>query len=82
MLSGVNIPDNFCYVNWYRVWGLEDEARKAYAQLGEEGTWQPWAGRIEGLKAEGCVQCGQCEPKCPQNIPIVEQLEEVADIVG
>lgn len=80
--NSVNIPENFRYMNWYRVWGMEEEAREAYARLTEEGTWQPWAGRIEGLKAEECVQCGQCEPKCPQNIPIVEQLEEVSATLG
>jgi predicted aldo/keto reductase-like oxidoreductase len=80
--NSINIPENFRYMNWYRVWGMEEEAREAYAKLTEEGTWQPWAGRIEGLKAEECVQCGQCEPKCPQNIPIVEQLEEVSATLG
>lgn len=80
--NGVNIPENLRYMNWYRVWGLEEEAKKAYARLSEEGTWGPWAGRIEGLKAEACVQCGECEPKCPQNIPIIEQLQEVAEALG
>ncbi len=80
--NGVNIPENFRYMNWYRVWGLEEEARKAYAKLSEEGTWTPWAGRIQGLRADACVQCGECEPKCPQNIPIIEQLEEVAATLG
>jgi predicted aldo/keto reductase-like oxidoreductase len=80
--NGVNIPENFRYMNWYRVWGMEEEAKEAYAKLTEEGTWQPWAGRIEGLKAEECIQCGQCEPKCPQNISIIEQLEEVTATLG
>jgi predicted aldo/keto reductase-like oxidoreductase len=78
----VNIPENFRYMNWYRIWGLEAEAKKAYANLSEEGTWGPWAGRIEGLRAEACAQCGECEPKCPQNIPIIEQLQEVAETLG
>ena len=80
--NGVNIPENFRYMNWYRVWGLEKEAKQAYAKLSEEGTWTPWAGKIEGLRAEECVQCGECEPKCPQNIPIIEQLQEVADTLA
>ena len=78
----VNIPENFRYMNWYRVWGMEKEAKEAYAKLSEEGTWGPWAGRIEGLSAEHCLQCGECEPKCPQNIPIIDQLEEVAETLG
>ena len=80
--NGVNIPENFRYMNWYRVWGLEEEAKSAYAKLSAEGTWTPWAGRIEGLQADECIQCGECESKCPQNIPIIEQLQEVADILG
>lgn len=78
----VNIPENFRYMNWYRVWELEEEAKKAYAKLRTEGIWTPWAGRVYGLQADACVQCGECEPKCPQNIPIVEQLEEVAATLG
>ena len=80
--NNVNIPENFRYMNWYRVWGFEKEAKEAYAKLSAEGTWGPWAGRIEGLRAEECEQCGECEAKCPQNISIVEQLEEVASTLG
>lgn len=80
--NGVNIPENFRYMNWYRVWGMEEEAKKAYANLSEKGTWGPWAGRIEGLKAEACIQCGACEPKCPQKIPIIDQLQQVAATLG
>jgi predicted aldo/keto reductase-like oxidoreductase len=80
--NGVHIPENFRYMNWYRVWGLEEQAKKAYAKLSAEGVWTPWAGKIYGLQAKACVQCGECEPKCPQNISIVEQLEEVASTLG
>ena len=37
---------------------------------------------IKGLKAESCIQCGECETKCPQHISIVDQLEEVARVLG
>lgn len=74
--NDVNIPENFKYMNYYRVYGLAEYARQAYAQLGRPGSW------IKGLKAEACVQCGECEPKCPQHIPIVKQLQEVAEALG
>ncbi len=77
--NNVNIPENFRYMNWYRAWGLEKEAKEAYAKLGGENNWGPWIGKIEGLKAEACIECGECLPKCPQNIPIIEQLKEVAN---
>lgn len=75
--NGVNIPENFKYMNYYRVYGLAEYAREAYAFLGDpRNLW------IKGLKAEACVQCGECEPKCPQHIPIMKQLEEVAEVLG
>jgi predicted aldo/keto reductase-like oxidoreductase len=82
--NAINIPENFRYMNWYRVWGMENEAREAYAKLSAEGFWAPWTsgGKIVGLKASECTQCGECLPLCPQNIPIIDQLEEVASTLG
>jgi predicted aldo/keto reductase-like oxidoreductase len=80
----VNIAENFRYMNWYKVWGMEQQAREAYARLSSEGTWGPWypGGRIVGLKADACTECGECLSKCPQNIPIPDQLREVVDTLG
>jgi len=80
--NDVNIAENFRYMNWYRVWGMEEQARQAYAKLSAQGTWTPWAGMVKGLKAEGCLECGECEAKCPQNIHIMDQLKEVAKTLG
>ncbi len=77
----VNIPENFRYMNWYRVWGMEEQAKAAYAKLSAAGNWMPY-GKVDGLKADACLQCGECEPKCPQNIHIIDQLEEVARTLG
>jgi len=70
--NGVDIPGNFSAMNYYKVWGLEDLARGWYKRLGavkkDDETIETWA--------EACVQCGECEPKCPQEIPIIEQLKE------
>ena len=69
----VNIPEVFRLMNLHRVWGLTESARERYARLssGEELT-----------DASACVECGQCEEKCPQKIPIIEQLKESHEALG
>lgn len=79
--NDVQIPENFRYMNWFRVWGLEDQAKAAYAKLTGEDVWTA-AGLVNGLNADACLQCGECESKCPQNIPIMDQLVEVARTLG
>jgi len=60
----VQIPRNFTIANLERVYGLADVAREHY-------------GRLPG-KASFCIACGACEERCPQGIPIREQLRDTA----
>jgi predicted aldo/keto reductase-like oxidoreductase len=62
----VNIAHIFRKYNEARVYGLWEPARKAY----QEWRW------VSGNQADACIECGECEEKCPQNIPIREQLKE------
>ncbi len=68
----VNIPKNFEYMNYYRLYGLKEFAQNAYRKLGQPDQ------EIKGQPAGACLECGECEPKCPQKIPIMAQLKEVA----
>lgn len=67
--QSVGIPQAFAAMNMHRVWGLTDHAKHMYAHLGPEND----KGLLQG---DACVECGQCEEKCPQKIRIVEQLKE------
>jgi hypothetical protein len=64
--NGVDIPRNFRIYNLGRVYGLKDWAKSEYAGL------------EEGKRADVCIECGQCEPKCPNKLPIIDQLAEVS----
>lgn len=67
--QGVAIPQIFAAMNMHRVWGLTEHARDMYARLGPDNE--------QGLRqADACIECGQCEDKCPQKIQIMEQLRE------
>jgi hypothetical protein len=65
----VNIPLNFSLMNHHRVYGLTDHAKTEYGKIGTV-EW------LKGNPASDCVECGECEPKCPQHIPIIAQLKE------
>jgi predicted aldo/keto reductase-like oxidoreductase len=69
---GVDIPENFSLMNTYRVYGLLDYAR------GEYGGWMS----EHKQTAASCQECGECEPKCPQKIPIIAQLKETEAALG
>jgi uncharacterized protein len=77
----VDIAENFRYMNWQRVWGMHEPAKKAYAKLTGKRQWEPW-GQFKGRQASACNDCGECEPRCPFGIPIMKQLKEVAEALG
>ena len=64
----VNIPYIFEMYNMGNVYGLWDIARQYYATFPDS----PWIG---GKRADECIECGDCEAKCPQGIQIREQLK-------
>ncbi|MHC4562225.1 MAG: aldo/keto reductase [Planctomycetota bacterium] len=73
--SGVAIPQVFHDYNRGRVYGLWDAARGAYGRIGAYDGG-------ESKKADACSDCGECEDKCPQNIPIRKQLAEAHSVLA
>ena len=62
--NGVAISRIFEMYNEAFMYNRADRARMAYKQ------WMK-----EEERANCCLQCGECEPKCPQGIQIMEWLE-------
>jgi predicted aldo/keto reductase-like oxidoreductase len=73
--EGVNIPLIFELMNYYRVYKAEQYARETYKAIGVFDMFP-------GKRAYACTECGECEPKCPQSVPIIEQLKEAAETLG
>jgi len=72
--NGVNIPENFRLMNLHRVWDLTAAGRERYRRFDDSS---------EGNRsAAACLECGECEPQCPQHIPIIEQLKETHRVLG
>lgn len=71
----VNIPLCFEMMNYHKVYGAQEYAKKMYKNIGKLVF-------LPGKGASRCIECGICEQKCPQRIPIREQLKEVQEIFG
>jgi uncharacterized protein len=69
--QGVNIPRNFKLWNELHMFGLSQGAAAAW-------NW------FEALqRGDKCTQCNECLEKCPQLIPIPDDLKKVvADFAG
>jgi predicted aldo/keto reductase-like oxidoreductase len=73
---GVNIPECFDMFNRGHIYEDKEEARQIYtAFLG---------GFFDGTPhyASVCQECGECEEKCPQSLPIREHLKKVGEYFG
>ena len=64
--NGVSIPDVFSSYNTSAMFGTRQAASAVYRMYVMAG----------GHGADQCARCGECEPKCPQQIPIQDMLEE------
>ncbi|MDR0456849.1 MAG: aldo/keto reductase [Treponema sp.] len=73
--EGINIPEIFTIMNYHRVYQITDFAKGAYAEIGKV----PWK---NFKNAAACSECGQCEGKCPQSLPIRKQLKETHETLA
>jgi predicted aldo/keto reductase-like oxidoreductase len=78
--QGVDIPANFATYNDGIMYDKPDAARGQY-------EWWKYAYEVQGnfdhdIRAALCIQCGECEAKCPQAIPISEWMPVIHQALG
>jgi len=69
--NGVNIPRNFEIYNQSIMFDKVDSARQAY------NYWFS-----EDQRADNCIECLECEEKCPQIITITQWLPKVHSLLS
>ena len=69
--NGVDIPGNIETYNQGAMYEKPDQARRAYDM---------WI--AEEKRASACIQCRECEEKCPQSILISEWMPRVHAVLG
>lgn len=66
--AGIDIPSIFLLEGYLNRYDLADWARQRY--------------ETTAVKASACIACGQCEPRCPYDLPIIEKMRAVALLFG
>ena len=66
--AGISIPSVFLFGGYLERYGLEKWARERYATL--------------AVKAGACIDCGDCETRCPYELPIRDMLKKYATAFG
>ncbi|MCL1883968.1 MAG: aldo/keto reductase [Defluviitaleaceae bacterium] len=69
----INIPHLFGIMNNHRVYELTEHSLSEYNSTIRGQNWHKSASPTE------CTECGECEAKCPQKLPIIKQLKETHD---
>lgn len=69
---GVNIPQNFLWLNRAVFLDMYKSAAKEIRNI------KKWTNPDKSTFA--CKKCGKCLPKCPNKIPIIEQMENLIKI--
>ncbi len=65
---GISIPSVFLFAGYLERYNLAGWAKERYATL--------------GVKASACIDCGDCETRCPYHLPIRQMMKRAAEEFG
>ena len=66
--AGINISGVFLFEGYFSRYGLQDWAQARYNAMAKH--------------ASDCIDCGECESRCPYELPIRQMLKEAAKKLG
>ncbi|MBC8590202.1 aldo/keto reductase [Wansuia hejianensis] len=65
---GIDIPSQFIMEGYYTRYNLQDWAKSRYEAM--------------TTRAKDCIECGDCETRCPYDLPIIKMLKRVESNLG
>ena len=68
--NGVDIPQNLTLYNEGKMYSRLDPSRRQYGFISKKA------------RSTACIQCRECEPKCPQGILISEWMPKVSAVLA
>ncbi len=68
--ENINIPEVLRLRNLAVAYDMTDYGKYRYGMFENAGHWFP------GMKASSCTECGDCLPKCPENLDIPALLKD------
>ncbi|MEO0928982.1 MAG: 4Fe-4S dicluster domain-containing protein, partial [Cyanobacteria bacterium J06643_13] len=66
----INIPEVLRLRNLAVAYDMSDYGQYRYGMLENAGHWFP------GMKGNKCTDCGDCLPRCPENLDIPNLLRD------